>query len=260
VTLELRRDGAPPLRIGHRGAPALAPENTLESLARALEHQLDLVELDVVATQDGELVLGHSYAVRELTHGAARGSARRRTLADLRTLAPDLPTLDKALGLLTEKAPDVGVQLDLKEAGYEERALDALRRHGLLERAFVSSYFPSSLRAAARLEPRLPLALTYPQDRFGVARWRALLPAIGVALLAFRQALPYRIGRWIRVVGASVASLNWRVVSPALLARCQALDVEVYAWTVNDPALARRLVEAGLDGIITDDPRIFDGF
>ena len=115
MTIELRRDGARPLRIGHRGAPALAPENTLRSLACAVEHPLDLVELDVISTGDGQLVLGHSYDLRELTHGAVRGSGRPRSLAELREVAPDLPTLDEALAFLTAKAPGVGVQIDVKE-------------------------------------------------------------------------------------------------------------------------------------------------
>ena len=115
MTIELCRDGARPLRIGHRGAPALAPENTLRSLAQAVEHPLDFVELDVISTADGQLVLGHSYDLRELTHGAVRGSGRPRSLAGLREVAPDLTTLDEALAFLTAEAPDLGVQIDLKE-------------------------------------------------------------------------------------------------------------------------------------------------
>jgi glycerophosphoryl diester phosphodiesterase len=258
VTLELRRNGAPPLRIGHRGAPTLARENTLRSLALALEHPLDLVELDVIATADGEVVLGHSYHLAELTHGAARGSGRPHSLADLRRVAPQLPTLDEALDLIAATAPEVGVQVDMKEPGYEAPVLGALRRHRLLERAFVSSYFPRSLRAVAAVEPELPRALTYPYDRFGAAQWRLLLPAVGAALLAFRQALPYRIGRWLASSGASAATLHHVLCSPAVVERCHARGAGVIAWTVDDPRVAETLSASGVDGIITNDPRIFD--
>jgi glycerophosphoryl diester phosphodiesterase len=258
VTLELRRNGTRPLRIGHRGAPALAPENTLRSLACALEHELDLVELDVIATGDGELVLGHSYDLRELTHGAVRGSGRPRSLAELRQVVPELSTLDEALEFLTREAPHVGVQIDLKEAGYESLAVEALRRHALLERSFVSSYFLRSLGAVAAAEPALPRSLTYPQDRFGAARWRALVPAIGAALVAFRQALPYRIGGWLSRSGASAATLHYVLCSPAVVERCHARGAAVLAWTVDEPNVLQTLAERDVDGIITNDPRIFD--
>ena len=258
MTIELCRDGARPLRIGHRGAPALAPENTLRSLAQAVEHPLDFVELDVISTADGQLVLGHSYDLRELTHGAVRGSGRPRSLAGLREVAPDLTTLDEALAFLTAEAPDLGVQIDLKEPGYESPVLDALRRHELLERSFVSSYFPRSLRAIAEAEPQLPRALTYPKDRFGVTRWRALLPAVGAALVAFRHALPYRIGGWLARSGASAATLHYVLCSPAVVERCHARGAGVLAWTVDDPNVLQTLSGTGIDGIITNDPRIFD--
>ena len=258
MTIELRRDGARPLRIGHRGAPALAPENTLRSLACAVVHPLDLVELDVISTGDGQLVLGHSYDLRELTHGAVRGSGRPRSLAELREVAPDLPTLDEALAFLTANAPGVGVQIDVKEPGYESSVLDALRRHDLLERSFVSSYFQRSLRALAEAEPALPRSLTYPQDRFGVTRWRALLPAVGAALVALRHALPYRIGGWLARSGASAATLHYALCSRAVVERCHARGAGVLAWTVDDPKVLQTLSGTGVDGIITNDPRIFD--
>ncbi|HEX6700376.1 MAG TPA: glycerophosphodiester phosphodiesterase [Gaiellaceae bacterium] len=258
MTIVLRRDGARPLRIGHRGAPALAPENTLRSLARAVEHELDLVELDVISTRDGQLVLGHSYALRELTHGAVRGSARARSLEELRRVAPELPTLDEALAFLTAEAPHVGVQVDIKEEGYESPVLDSLRRHDLLARSFVSSYFLRSLRAVAEAEPDLPRSLTYPQDRFGVTRSRALVPAVAVALAAFRRALPYRIGGLLARSGASAATLHYALCSRAVVQGCHARGAAVLAWTVDDPNVLQTLARAGVDGMITNDPRIFD--
>jgi glycerophosphoryl diester phosphodiesterase len=71
-----------------------------------------------------------------------------------------------------------------------------------------------------------------------------------------RAALPRRLPRWLRTVGASAATLNWAVVTPAVVAACHAAGAAVYVWTVNDRALAKTLVETGIDAIITDDPRI----
>ena len=233
--IELRRRDGRVLLIGHRGAPALAAENSLESLAHAVAHRVDAVELDVLPTRAGGLVLAHS-RVRE-----------------------GLPTLDDALGLFARDAPGVGVQLDLKRPGYEGSVVDALRRHELLDRSFVSSCFPASLAAVAELEPRLPLSLTYPRDRLGIGRRRVLLPMVTGAMLALRQALPRRLDAWLDRARASAATLHWAVASPAAIRRCHDRGAAVIAWTVDHPRLARRLVETGVDGIITNDPRIFDG-
>src|SRR6059058_5692802 len=116
--LELRRPRARVARVGHRGAAALAPENTLRSLELAVELGCDMLEFDVLPLRDGTLVLAHSNDLREVSHGAARGRVRSRTLDTLRRVAPDLPTFDQALTFL-EGFPQIGLQIDLKVRGVE---------------------------------------------------------------------------------------------------------------------------------------------
>ena len=94
--IQLRRPPGQFARVGHRGASALAPENTLAALELAVELGCDMLEFDVLDLVDGTLVLAHSGDLREVSHGAARGRVRRRALADLRQVAPGLPTLDEA--------------------------------------------------------------------------------------------------------------------------------------------------------------------
>lgn len=252
----LRGDG-PVLRIGHRGAPALAPENTLRSFERAIELGVDCIELDVLSLADGTLVVAHSDDLAEVTHDATAGLVEQRTLAELRTLAPDLPTLDEALDFIAARA--VGVQVDHLLLGQEAEVAAALARHGLVERSLVTSFHGESLRQLHGLAPELALGLTYPFDRRGVARRRLLTPAVIAALLVMRRSLPYTIPARLARAGALVATLHSFVVSPAVIERCHRLGVAVFAWTVNDRALAERLDRAGIDGIITDDPRIFEG-
>jgi glycerophosphoryl diester phosphodiesterase len=250
----LRRDGRP-WRIGHRGAAALAPGNTLASLTRALAENVDTVEFDVLDLADGALVLAHSDDLHDVSGGRVRGSVRDRTLPELRALIPDLATLDDALGLLVDRAPATGLQVDLKSTGYERRAVEALRAHGLVERALVSSVFPESLRSVAAVEPDVRLALAHPFDRLGLSRHRILAPAAGVAVLAMRLALPSRVAAWIDRTGASVLSLQWMLVSRRVVDRCHERGVAVWAWTVDSRRVAARLAAAGVDGIITNDPR-----
>jgi len=237
MTFDLLRGDRPVVRVGHRGVPTVARENSLESLAAAVELGLDAVEIDVAARADGRLVLAHG-ADAAAAHGAA--------------------SLDDALAFLATH--ELGVLVDLKGRGREAELVGALRRYGLLGRAFASTPSRASLRALRAAEPSLPLAFTYPDDRFGLTGRRFVRPIVAPALAAMRRALPARLPRRLRRAGACAASLNWAVVSPAVVACCHRLGVAVYAWTVNERALAERLVAVGVDGIITDDPRIFEGF
>src|SRR3954463_5648001 len=145
------------LRIGHRGAAALAPENTIASLALALELGCDLVAVDVLAL-DGTLVLAHSEA----------------------EVPAELATLDEALAFLAPGS--CGIQLDLKARGAEQALVDAVRKRDLVERAVVSTFRPASLRTLNELEPGLRLGLTYPEDRYGVSGRRLVAPLLGSTL------------------------------------------------------------------------------
>jgi glycerophosphoryl diester phosphodiesterase len=254
----LRADGRP-WRVGHKGAAALAPENTLAALEQALEHDVDIVEFDVLDLADGSLVLAHSDDLYEVSHGRARGQVRSKSLGELRGVAPRMPTLDEALAFIAERAEGIGIQIDLKWVDYEEAVVRALQRHGLVERTLVSSFFAQSLRAVGRLEPGLRLGLSYPLDRRGLSRHRPLAPVVLAALLAMRQVLPRRIGPWLERAGATVAVLHFLVITDAVVDRCHRRDAAVFAWTVDDAKTVLRLEKAGVDGIITNDPRIFGG-
>ena len=229
--MELLRGDRDVVRIGHRGAAALAPENSLAAIEAAAAHGVDAVELDVVRGAGGRLVLAHGPAA-----------------------PPDAPPLGEGLALAARLG--VAVQLDVKRAGVEEGVVDALRHHGLLDRSFVSSFSLRTLRAFAALEAGLPRSLTYPEDRLGITGRRALGPAVRPGLAVMRALLPARLPRFLHAAGASAVTLNWAVVTPRATEVCHRAGVAVYVWTVNDPALAKTLVDSGIDGIITDDPRL----
>jgi glycerophosphoryl diester phosphodiesterase len=255
--MRLLREDGPVLRIGHRGAKALAPENTLRGFQAAVDLGVDLVEFDALALADGTLVVSHSDDLAELTHGAASGRVGAQTLEELRRTAPELPTLDDAFAFFAATAPETGLHVDLKSPGHESPLLDALRRHELVPRTLVTCPLAAPLRALRSLEPALVLGLGYPDDRFGLSRRRALAPVALAAVLALRATLPYRIAGLLERAGASVASLHQLVVTRAAVERCHAVGAAVLAWTVNDPRTLRTLVRAGVDGIVTDDPRLF---
>lgn len=245
------------LRIGHRGAAHLAPENTLRSLRAAVAHGVDLVEFDVLDLVDGTLVLAHADRLVEVSHGAAVGRVRDRTLAALREVAPELPALDDALAFFVEEAPHVGLHADLKLRGRPDELVAALRRHGVAERTVVSSGRVPTLVAVGRQAPEVTIGLTFPEDRLGVGRRRALRPAVRVGLASLRAATPALLPRLIRRSGAGALMLEHHLATARAVAAAHALDVAVLTWTVDTPADLQRVVAAGADGVITNDPRMF---
>jgi glycerophosphoryl diester phosphodiesterase len=258
--IELRRSPGEFSRVGHRGASALAPENTLRALELAVELGCDMLEFDVLDLVDGTLVLAHSNDLYEVSHGAARGRVRQRDLSRLRQVTPDLPTFDEALAFCAERLPGVGLQVDLKRRGIEDGVVDAIRRRGVLERTWVSTFDWASLRRMAELAPELPRSYTLPRDRFRVAKRGPLAPVVRTALASIGASLPRRLPMLLARSRATAATLHYSVASRAAIDRAHELDAAVYVWTVDDPRIAERLVRDGVDGIITNDPRIFTMF
>jgi glycerophosphoryl diester phosphodiesterase len=232
--LNLLREGRF-LRVGHRGAPALAPENTIASLGAAIERGVDLVEIDLVE-QLGSLRLAHS----------------------LEDVTSESPTLDAALMFVAEAAEKTGVILDLKSVGVEEGVVEALRRHELLDRSVVVSFRPSSLRAVRKLETGITTGLSYPFDRARISERAAFQLLIRVGLAGLRRVLPARIVRMLARAQADAVLLHHGLVTPRLVERCHARGKAVLAWTIEDERTLRRVLAAGVDGVIANDPRLFD--
>ena len=228
----LRGDG-PLIRVGHRGAAALAPENTLRSFEVALAHGVDAIEFDVLDLVGGPLVVAHS-----------------------RAEVPAEPlSLDDALDFL--RGHDVVVHVDLKLTTRLDEVAALLRRHELLERAVVSSFHLGSLRAITAAAPEIPVGFTYPEDRYGVSKRRALRPAVRLGTLALRRAIVRRVPAMIERAGAKALMLQHATVSAAAVERAHRGGAAVWAWTVDDPAELTRLDAAGVDAVITNDPSLF---
>ena len=235
--MKLLRGDGPLLKVGHRGAAALAPANTVEAVEAALVHGVDLVELDVFAAPDRRLVLGHSR----------------------RELGAEPVTLEEMFAFLAERAPKTGLLADLKLAGRERDLVDTLRAYGLVERTLACTNNATTLNALRRVEPNLARSRTYPRGRLYLGRRRTSVPVGGPLLWAMKRALPLRVDHLTREVHARAMTLSWRVVTRAAVERCHELGIAVFVWTVNQRATVERLDELGVDGVITDDPRVFSG-
>ena len=224
------------LKVAHRGASALAPENSLAALEAALAAKVDMVELDVLAL-DGALRLAHSAA----------------------QVQPDSPRLEDALRLFARQAPPrVWLDLDVKTPGHEGDIVQAVAAHSLVERTLVTSFHPQVLREAKRLEPGIATGLAYPNDRHGLNERRPFDAFVAPGLRILRAALPARIGRMLSDARADAAMLHHALVTPKVVARCGAAGARVFAWTIETPDDLSRVLAAGVDGAIANDPSLFD--
>lgn len=255
ISLE-RRDGRP-LRIGHRGAAALAPENTLRSFRAAVEAGVDLVEFDVLDLRSGELVIAHSNDLREVSHGAASGTVRERSLRSLRAVCPELPTLEDALAFFVDEAPHLGLHLDLKTRDHEENVAAALRRFDLVERSFVSSFHVRSTRSLAQVDPGIRIGITAPRGVLGIGERGRGAPVARLGLRFLRWIAPFAARPALAGARATALVLHHTVVGEAVVRRAHARGAAVVAWTVDNPRDLVRVDEAGVDAVVSNDPRIF---
>ena len=234
-----------PRVIGHRGARASAPENTLAGIRRAHAEGASWVEFDVKLTADGHPILMHDETLDRTTDG--RGPVAARTLAEVSQLdaggrfAPGfrgerVPTLGQALDLLASLG--MGFNLEIKpcpgrEAETAEAALGVLARRWPTNRPVpvISSFKVLSLMAARAASPDLPLG--YLTEELA-PDW-----ADGVAVLGCRTVHP-----------------NWRNLTRAQVEAVKAAGYPLLVWTVNEPARARELIAWGADSLITDCPAL----
>jgi glycerophosphoryl diester phosphodiesterase len=212
--------------IGHRGAPVLAPGNSLEGLQAAVAAGADLVEFDVGAG----LVLGH--------RGEHPPSPPPRLGEALDALAPH----------------EIGLHIDLKQVGIEADVAREVRERGLGERVVVSSTWARSLERLAAVAPELTRVIGYPRDRARASEipWPAAVRTGSAA--AARALMPLRLPRLLVRGAPGALSLHHALVSAPLAAQVHARGAALVAWTVNDPGCVLRLAELGVDAIVSDDP------
>lgn len=276
---------------GHRGARGLAPENTIAAFERALEIGVDTLELDIGITADHVAVISHDPYLNPLITRDASGQwlggkgplIRSLTLAQLQTydvgrLQPGtpyastfstqeprdgerIPTLAALLKLVKERAPAsvrLNIETKLNPQQPEDTAtpevfvdvlLRTLREAGMEGRVTVQSFDWRSLQRVQQLAPLIPTVYLTTQtannDNTRSTAWTA-----GLRLADHGDSVP----RLVKAAGGAVWSPNAGALTPALVQEARALGLKVIPWTVNSPADMARLMDWGVDGIITDYP------
>ena len=224
-------------RVGHKGADLIAPGNTLDSFAAALSHGVDMIEFDVLRLPDGRLVLAHDY-----------GDAERRQPL----------TLEEGLDHFAGDAyAGVELDVDLKLPGYEREVVEGLVARGLEERALLSTTYPESLDTIGELAPGLRRGWSVPRAQRDYTQSIYKLAVLPV-LAYMRARLPGQAAAMIRSGRCEALMCHWRLISSGLVRAVHEAGGQLYVWTVDDAERIEQLSALGVDGVITNDPRLFD--
>jgi glycerophosphoryl diester phosphodiesterase len=233
--------------VGHKGADLIVPGNTLESFAAAVDAGVDTIELDVLWTRDGHPRLAAGERTPLVIAHDWHDAGRREPL-----------TFERALDAFLEPPlVEVEIDLDIKLPGREKEIVAALRERGLLERAMVSTMELSTLARIRELEPGLRRGWTYPKVTKDWASKRWAKAPMFAALVWMRKRLPGLAARELPRMGVEAMWVYHPLVSPSLARITKLAGVELIAWTVDDPRRMTKLVAAGVNGICSNDPRLF---
>jgi len=209
---------------------------------------VDTIEFDVLWLRDAHLPLEQRHPL-VVAHDWEDAAGRTPLL------------LTEALDAFLEPPLDrVEIDLDIKLPGREEEVVEALRERGLVERAMISTMEMHTLRRVLELEPALRRGWTYPKvTRDWTARRWAKLP-MRAALVGMRSRLPGLAAEKLPKFGVAAMWVYHPLVSARLARICDLAGVELIAWTVDDLPRMKQLVAAGVNGICSNDPRLFGRF
>ncbi len=233
--------GHRPLVVAHRGASAVAPENSMAAFRAALDAGAEVVEFDLYLSADGHVVLFHDRDLKRIagidkTPGELTLDELRQldvgSWMDSRFAGERIPTLDEALELIRGKAR---VHMDLKVDGLGKPIAEALERTGFpIEDALLGPWTEAHLGDIRRHLPHAPVVFIGSVPEEYSAAW---------------------MDRQVEL-GAGGFSMNWSTLSARFLGHARQRGLPVFAWTINDPQEIEAAILAGVDGVVTDDPAL----
>ncbi len=220
-------------KIGHRGASGHVAENTLESIQKALEFNVDAIEIDVHRCKSGELVVIHDFTLDRTTNGT--GEVSQKTLAELRDLTVEdqyrIPLLTEVLKLIQGKCK---INIELKGSNTSEETCRIIKR--LISEGkwnyndfIVSSFQQNELAEVFDLDKNIPI---------GILSKANVSEAIELGKILNARAIHPSIG----------------IITRENVKKAQNSGFKVNVWTVNEPKEIERMRSFGVDGIISDFP------
>jgi glycerophosphoryl diester phosphodiesterase len=236
-----------PYVVAHRGASAPYPENTLTAFQAAVDLGVDWIELDVVTTADGVVIVSHNTSADRCTNGS--GLFRDMSFEAVRVLdagirfgadfaGERIPMLNEVITLV-ERSP-IRLNIEIKGDTLDEMLTTArasvklLQQRDFFRQCTISSFNAACLREVRQWEPLLAVNLDpTPQDG---------------------SLTPWELCQQCLRCGANFMSHTYETLTPALLEEARAHGLAFWAWTINDADAMRQVAAMGVDAILTDDP------
>lgn len=241
--------------IAHRGSNKVAPQNTLAAFRQAVAEGTDGFETDVHLTKDGKLVICHNYTVDDTSDG--RGDITSYTLEELKRFdfgsyfsaeyaGTQLPTLEEFLELAAPSSGEI-INIELKRPKNNSveivgKTVNMIKQYGVLDRVIISSFDSRLLKAVKNFEPRCKTGFLYPTLDFATHPF---------------EVIPFLTAKRI---GADYIHPYAPCVTKGIVKQAHRMGIKVNVWTVNDEATVKKLVNLGVDGIITDCPGKVKGY
>jgi glycerophosphoryl diester phosphodiesterase len=227
-----------PLIIGHRGASAMAPENTMAAFREAIAAGSDGIEFDVRLTRDGVPVIIHDSTLRRTTSLPHR--IADLTWSQLASLNVGVPSLEQLFALFEEN--DLGLYLEMKSDSPLEREPLAeaccrlINQYSFNARVFVECFDLPALEIVKKIAPEIKTAALFE-------------PGFNPSVLSDQ-----RILNRATEIGASALALHHRLARRSLVQKTRDAGLTVAVWTVDDPTWIERARSMGIDALITNNP------
>ena len=246
-----------PIVMAHRGGMGLWPENTLYAFEHAARLGVDVMEIDVRQTKDGEIVVIHDDVLERVSNGI--GAVNDKTLEELKTLdfaynfikdgsdKPELRGTGITISTLREifrSLPDSYFNIDIKDNSqkFVRSVLELIRNEGMLEKVVIGSFYDNIVNLVNSE------ASDFTTSAAAREAWVLfLLNKIALGRLHQPTGVAYQI---------PVRHKGMEVVTPSLVRTAHSLGQEVHVWTIDDPLEMKQLLEMGVDGIVTNRPDI----
>ncbi len=236
--------------ISHRGANLEAPQNTIPAFEKALEIGVDGFETDIHLSSDGVPVICHNYTIDDTSDG--NGEVRSMTLEKLRShdfgswfhekfKGTKLPTVDEFLNLC-ETADIEIMNIEIKppldgDMTIVAKTIEAVKAHGLFEKLLISSFSADVLVECKRVDPKCKTGYLYAPNK-----------------LYYYTKMLFHYVEFAKRIKADYLHPHYFAVSKRYVEKLHANGIGVNVWTVDKPDVTRKMLECGVDGIITNAP------
>lgn len=224
------------LVIGHRGASIIAPENTIKAFKEAIRLEADLIEFDVQESKDHELVVTHDEDLSRIT--GEKGLLSDFSLEELKKLdfgdGEQIPTLEELIRTTKGK---IGLNCEIKVPGIAQKVINTLKENEILDSTIISSFLHDELLEIQKIEPKAKLASLEPTGTAKIMNWETK-----------KSMIQYCIDNNLYAINPIIMIVDQQFVDFA-----HEFNIKVFPWTVDRKISIKKLMNFGVDGIITND-------